>query len=160
MNIFYIILITLVVYSLISTIMYIIVREDDVVLVVFGLGIVGLLFFAVIGIIQKIVKLFKYHINKRSIFEEESSGNKYKCKTSYTNDIRLVPGYKLIKRYVSKSECIDIPDFSKEFVENSKKNCDHCKYDKECECEYPYTKVRCKHDGYGTVLEFDKFVKK
>ena len=110
-------------------------------------------------IVHKIRKLFKYHIGKRSIFEEESSGNRYKCKTKDTNDIKWVSGYKLIRRYASKAEWVDIPDFSKSFVENSKKNCNYCKHDKECECEYPYTKVKCKHDEFGPVLEFDKFEK-
>lgn len=159
MNIFYIVLITLVAYSLISTIVYLITDSEDVI-IAFGLGIVGLTLSVIMKVVYKIKNLFKYHIGKRSIFEEECSGNKYKCKTSDTNDIQWVSGYKLVKRYASKSECINIPDFSKSFVENSKRNCDRCKYDKECECEYPYKKVKCKHDGYGTVLEFDKFEKR
>ena len=156
----YTVFITLMVYSLISTIIFIITRENEDILMAFGLGIIGLLLFVVMRIIEKVAKLFKYHIGKRSIFEEVSSGNKYKCKTSVTNDIGWLSGYKLIKRYTSKSEWIDIPDFSKKFVENSKRNCDRCKHDKECVCEYPYTKIKCKHNGFGSVLEFDKFEKK
>lgn len=159
MNIFYIVLITLAIYSLVSTILYLITDNEDIV-IAFGLGFVGLTLSGIMKIIHKIKNLFKYYIGKRSIFEEVSSGNKYKCKTSDTNDIQWVSDYKLIKRYAAKPEWTDIPDFNKEFVENSKINCDHCKHNKECECEYPYIKVRCKHDGYGTVLEFDKFEKK
>lgn len=139
--------------------MYIISGEDEDVIVAFRLGIVGLSLLGITRIIFKIRNLFKCHIGKCSIFEEESSGNKYKCNTKDTNDIQWVSGYKLIRRYVAKSECVSIPDFSKSFVENSKRNCDHCKHDKGCECEYPYTKVRCKHDEFDTVLEFDKFEK-
>lgn len=159
MSIFYIVLITLAIYSLVSTILYLITDNEDLV-IAFGLGIIGLTLSGIMKIIYKIKNLFKYHIGKRSIFEKENSGNKYKCKTSDTDDIQWVSGYKLIKRYACKSEWINIPNFNKEFVENSKRNCNRCKYDKECECEYPYTKVRCKHDGYGIVLEFDKFEKK
>lgn len=159
MNTFHIVLISLVVYSLISTIVFIISGENENVIIVFGLGISGLILWAIMRIIHKIEKLFKYHIGKRSIFEEESSGNKYKCKIKDTNDVQWISGYKLIRRYASKSEWIDIPDFSKAFVENSKRNCDHCKHDKECECEYPYARIKCKHDEFGTVLEFDKFEK-
>ena len=148
------------IYSLISTIVYIISGENEDIIIAFGLGIVGLTLSGIMKIIHKIRNLFKYHIGKCSIFEEESSGNKYKCKTKDTDDIHYwVSGYKLIIRYASKSEWVGIPDFSKSFVENSKRNCYHCKHDKECECEYPYTKIRCKHDEFGKVLEFNMFEK-
>lgn len=159
MNIFYIVLITLVAYSLISTIVYLITDNEDIV-IAFGLGIVGLTLSVIMKVIYKIKNLFKYHIGKRSVFEEVSSGNKYKCKTSDTNDIQWVSGYKLIKRYAVKSECIGVPDFSKSFIENSKRNCDRCKYDKECDGSYSYESIKCKHDEYGKVLEFDKFEKR
>lgn len=146
-------------YSLISTIAYLITDNKDVA-IAFGLGIVGISLSVISRIVNKIKNLFKYNIGKRSIFEEEISGNKYKCKTSNTNDIQWITGYKLIKRYASKSEYVDIPDFSKVLIEKSKRNCDHCKYNKECDCDYPYIKVKCTHDGYGTVIEFDKFEKK
>ena len=158
LNIFYIVLITLVAYSLISTIAYLITDNEDMV-IGFGLGIVGLSLSGIMRIVNKIIKLFKYHIGKRSIFEEENSGNKYKCKTSNTNDVQWIAGYKLIKRYASKSEYVDIPDFSKEFIENSKRNCDRCKYDKECDGEHTNENIKCKHDEYGKVLEFNKFEK-
>lgn len=159
MNIFYIVLITLVAYSLISTIVYLITDNEDIV-IAFGLGIVGLTLSGTMKIIHKIKNLFKYHIGKRSIFEEEDSGNKYRCRTSNTDDILWGSGYKLVKRYASKGEWTDIPDFSKEFIENSKRNCDRCKYDKECSGEHSNENIKCKHDEYGRVLEFDKFVKK
>ena len=159
MSVFYTVLITLIIYSLIATTVYLISGENEYIIIAFGLGIFGLISTGIMKIIHKIINLFKYHIGKRSIFEEESSGNKYKCKTKYTNYIRLVSGYKLISRYASRFEYVNIPDFSKSFVENSKRNCYHCKHDKECECEYPYTKIRCKHDEFGKVLEFNMFEK-
>lgn len=79
--------------------------------------------------------------------------------TSNTNDIQWVAGYKMIKRYASKSECFDIPDFDKAFIENSKRNCDRCKYNKKCDGEY-LESIKCKHDEYGCVLEFNKFERK
>lgn len=151
-------MITLTVYSLISTIIYLISDNEDVV-VAFGLGIIGLSISAISRIIYKIRNLFKYYVGKRSIFEEEITGNKYKCKTNNTNDIQWVSGYKLIKRYASKSEWVNISDFDEAFIENSKRNCDRCKYNKDCDDEY-LESIKCKHDEYGCVLEFDKFEKK
>lgn len=159
MNIFYIILFTLIAYSVISTLIYFISDENDYVIIVFGLGIFGLLLVGIVCITQKIQNMFKYHIGKRSIFKEESTGNKYKCKTKDTNDIDWISGYKLIKRYATKSEWIGIPDFSNEFIENSKKNCDNCKYYEICRCGYCYENIRCKHNEFGQVLEFNKFEK-
>ena len=160
MNVFYIVLITLIIYSSIATIVYLITNQNEDVIMMFGLGIVGLILVGVSRSFFKIKKLFKYHIGKRSIFEEMSTGNKYKCKVKDTKDIEWVAGYKIIKRYANKFEWIDIQDFSKEFISNSKKNCNHCKYDKECVCEFPYNKIKCKHDQFGTVVEFDKFESK
>lgn len=151
---------TLVVYSLISTITYLITDENEEVITGFGLGIVGLLLAGTIKMACKIVDIFKYHIGKRSIFIEENTGNKYKCKPKDADDIYCwVWGYKLTKKYAKKSEWVGIPDFSKEFIEISKRNCDNCKYDKECLWDYPYERIKCKHDEFGRVLEFDKFEK-
>ena len=68
-------------------------------------------------------------------------------------------GYKLLVRYAPKEKWEGLPEFSKEFIENSKRNCDHCKHDKSCICEFPYAYIRCEHDVYGMVIEFDKFEK-
>ena len=156
MSAFYIILLTLIVYSLVATIVFIITKENEDVAIVFGLGVVGLVLVGVSKVIHKIINKFKYHIGKRSIFIEESTGKKYKCKVKDSQDIGWVSGYKIVRRYAEKSEWRDIPDFSKEFISNSKINCDNCKYDNECD-QFPYYKVKCKHDEYGRVLEFDKF---
>lgn len=154
-----IIILTLVVYSLIAMVVYVITGQNEDVLAMFGLGIVGIFLLGVHKLIVKIRDVFKYKVGKRSIFEEEATGKKYKCKTNDTHNVSWVEGYKLIKRYAIKSEWCNIPDFDNEFIEHSKINCDNCKHDKECQCGYPYTKIKCKHDEYGAVLEFDKFEK-
>lgn len=157
MNI-YIALITLVVYSAISTIVYIISGENEDVIAAFGLGIFGLALWVVLTIIRKIMIKFKYHIGKRSIIEEECSGKRYKCKVKDATDVVMwANGYRMIKRYATKSEWINIPDLSKELINSYKKNCDHCKHNKECAHR---DTVKCKHDGFGMILEFDKFEKK
>ena len=162
MDVFYIVLITLVAYSIISTLTYIISKDNEDIAIAFGLGIFGLTLCGILKIIRKIRDKFKYHIGKRSIFEEESTGNKYKCKVKDASDVEWMSGYKIIKRYAEKSEWVDIPDFSNDFIKQSKINCDHCKYNNagECMCDYPYDGVRCKHDEWGAVLEFDKFASK
>jgi hypothetical protein len=161
MNIFFIVLLTLIIYSAIGTLAYICTKDNETVGIAFGLGIVGLTLVGVLNIIRKIRNLFKYHIGLRSVFEEKNTGNRYKCKVKDSEDMRCwVDGYDLIIRYAPKSECAGVPDFSKDFIKKSKMNCDHCKHDSDCECNYPYTKIKCKHDEYGTVLEFDKFEKR
>lgn len=72
MNTFYIVLITLVAYSLVSTILYLITDNEDVV-IAFGLGIVGLTLTGIMKMFYKIRNLFKYYVGKRSIFEEEKN---------------------------------------------------------------------------------------
>lgn len=154
MGTFEIVLWTLIIYSVISTTLYCLTKENDIVIDIFGLGIAGMALYVMLRIARTIRDKFKYHIGKRSIFEETSTGKKYKCKTKDTNDIYYwTDDYKLTKRYATKSEWVSIPDFSEDFIKNSKKNCDHCKHDKECRC----TGVKCKHDMWDTVLEFDKF---
>ena len=162
MNILYIVLVTLVIYSLISTFAYIISKDNENIAIAFGLGIFGLTLGGILMIVRKVTNEFKYHIGKRSIFEENSTGNKYKCKVKDASDIEWISGYKIVKRYAVKDEWLDIPDFSRKFIENSKINCSHCKYYNtgKCMCDYPYDGIRCKHDDFGEVLEFDKFEKK
>lgn len=158
MNVFITVLITLIVYSIISTLAYIISKDDENVAIAFGLGVFGLALCGILMIIREVRNKFKYHIGKRSIFEEEGTGDKYKCKVEDAPDVEWTSGYRIIKRYAEKSEWADIPDFSKEFIEKSKINCDHCKHDKLCDSLYDG--ALCKHDEWGVVLEFDKFEKK
>lgn len=161
MNTFYIVLTTLIIYSLVGTVLFIITKENEDVAIYFGLGIVGLTLCGILMVIRKVRDKFKYHIGKRSIFEEISTGKKYKCKVKDAEDIHCwVQGYKMLKLYATKSEWIDIPDFNEEFIFNSKKNCNNCKYYEECMRDSPRFTVKCKHDSCGTVLEFDKFESK
>lgn len=159
MNTFYIILLTLVAYSLIATVTFIATNENDDVAIYFGLGIVGLALLGICSVLRKIINKLR-NINKRSIFENRNTGEKFKCKLKYTHDIEWMRDYKMVRRYANKDEWQGLPDFSKEFIANSKRNCDNCKHDKECTCNLPDIKVKCKHDGYGEVLEFDKFEQK
>lgn len=160
MNTLNIIIATLLIYSLIAVIIYFIAREDDDIFVYFGMGIVGWLLLVVFQIIASIQRFCRFH-NKRSIFEDKNTGQKYICNLKDTEDIRLwTNGYKLIKRYAPKSEWKGLPYFDKEFVEASKRNCDNCKYNEEC-CRHPLKEhVKCKHDEFGLALEFNKFEKK
>lgn len=152
-----IIIATLLAYSLISTLVYIILRENETVLEAFGLGIVGLLLSGIMAVVRKVIFQLKYRIGKRSIIEE-CNGLRYQCKPQDTDDITgWKDGYKLIKRYASKSEWKDLPAYSKEFIEECKRNCDHCKYNDECNRGKTY--VKCEHDEYGVVIEFNKFEK-
>ena len=160
MNVLAIVFITLIVYSLISYSVFLLSNENEDVLCFFGMGITGWVIFGLYYIVGRISNYFKYHHNKRSVLLEESTNNKYICKVKDADDIfHWIKGYVLIKRYADKLEWKDIPYFSEEFVKKSKMNCNHCKHDKECVCEFPYNQIKCIHDRYGTVLEFDKFEK-
>lgn len=161
MKILYVILATLFVKSVITLVIYWLSGENNDVIEVSGIGIIGWFLIGIFAVVKPISDYFRLRHNKRSIFLEESTGNKYICKTNNCENIRLwVKGYKLLVRYAPKEEWKGIPEFSKEFIEHSKRNCDYCKHDKECVCEYPYTKIKCKHDEFGTVVEFDKFERK
>lgn len=159
MSMFCIILLTLVIYSVIGTIAFILLSENEDVGIAFGIGIVGLVLSMILNTIHFIKRKFKYHIGKRSIFEEEVTGVKFKCKTKDANDVLWADGYKMIKRYATKSEWDGIPDFSEKFMNKCKINCDHCKHDKECS-NIDVDRIKCKHNEWGNVLEFDKFEKK
>ena len=154
-----IIIITLLIYWTIGTIMIIISDENEKVILAFAVGAIGGLWMLIVAAIGKLLFYFKYCYNKRSVFLEIDTEKHYKCKQKDTDDICWSSGYLLVRRYAPKSVWKGLPDFSKEFIEKSKRNCDHCKYDKECLCDFPYDKVKCKHNGYGKVLEFNKFEK-
>ncbi len=159
-NSLYIILLTLIIYSAIATIIIEVTHENDDVIAAFGFGLVGCSLVIVSKIMHKIHNYFKYYHNKCAIFVEENTGKKYRCKIKDSRDIQYwASGYKLIIRYANKSKWRNIPDFDKHFIENSKRNCDNCKYDEQCQYNFPYDQIKCKHDNYGTVLEFDKFEK-
>jgi len=145
---------TLVGYSLMSTILYILTKENDDVAIVFGLGVVGELLIFICWVIQKTLNWNKYH-NKRSIVEIESTGERKWCNLKDTEDISgWFKGYKLVKRYATKEEWKLLQPFDKEFILASKRNCDNCIHnDKEC-----------RSDGTGLCDKdldyFDKFESK
>lgn len=110
MHILTIIILTLVVYSGIATILYLIFDKEDV-LIYFGWGIIGFTVSAISFLLSKAIKFFKYEFGKRTIFEDTITGQKYKCKTKEWTHIFDINGLRLITRYAKKSECKDIPDF-------------------------------------------------
>lgn len=148
----------MVIYSAITTIIIEITHENDDVIGLCAFGIVGCFLILISKIICKIRNYFKYHYNKRSIFMDKD-GNKVICHTKDANDVNWNENYKFVKRYAIKSEWNKLPMISEDILEKCKINCSHCKFDRECDCSYPYIKIKCKHDEFGTVIEFDKFEK-
>ena len=154
-------IITLSIQSLIGTVLAIATREDEDFTTYYAVGFIGWIVSLFCLIVRRIIHWNKYH-DKRSIFKNEETGKQYWCRLKDTNDITWVKGYKLVKRYAPKSEWCSLDTFDKSFIENSKCNCEHCKYDESCTFSYygeGQDKIRCKHDEYGTVTEFDKFEK-
>ena len=158
MDIVYTVILTIVILSTVRTIIILVSKENDTVIEICGFGIVGCMIWFVLKTGEKIYKYFKYHFNKRSIFEDKN-GNQFICKTRDCNDVCWNEHYKLVKRYAPKTEWNGLPEIQKKIIEKCKRNCDNCKYDKECLCEFPYNKIKCKHDEFGTVTEFNKFTK-
>jgi len=136
MNYLIVAIATLIGYSLMSTIIYFITKENDDVAMFFGLGIVGELLIGFCYIIRKLIKWNKYH-NKRSIIKITDTGEKRYCKLKDTNDIYgWFEGYELVKRYATKMEWSNLNTFDKEEVRKFKRNCDHCIHDrKECRAD-------------------------
>ena len=153
-----VVLATIVIYSVISTIVIEICKENDNVIAAFGFGVFGLLCMGICKIINRICHYWRYR-NKRSIFENTHDGKKYTCRIKDCNDVDWNVDYHLVKRYAEKAEWIDLPKLDNDILEVSRRNCDNCKYDRECSCEC-YTSIKCQHDEFGTVIKFDKFEKK
>ena len=165
MNVLNIILLTLLSYSFIATMTYILSKENDDILAAFGLGCFGLSLVFIVRLIRKISKLIKYS-KLCSLYKETNTGNVYKCKTKDSHNMDWMQDYEIVKRYKKITECEDIPWVSKEVLEKSRINCDNCIYDNVCDGSiysdgsWNYHGIKCKHDKYGAVVEFDKFVKK
>lgn len=156
MSIFCIGIITLLCYSGVATIVYLLAGQREEVAALFGLGIVGGIILLITKFGNALCGIYKYRIGKRSIFVEDSTGTKYKCKTAETDNIILwTEGYTLQKRYATKCEWQDVPDFNTDFLDTAKINCDNCKYDNECRKH-----LKCTHDDFGAVLEFNMFEKR
>lgn len=152
METFKIVIITLLIYSAISTAVYLISRQNDEILCHFGLGIVGNILVFICYVIDKIHHFIKYY-NIRSIMCIESTGELRYCKLKDTSDIYLYhKGYKLKKRYAKKEEWKTLKPFDQEFINYCKRNCSRCIHDD----------VECDSDrGICTDLDmFDKFIAK
>lgn len=158
MDILITIILTLIIYSMVATAVFIISDENETVGIIFGIGIIGWIVAGIFAMIRKARKYFKYYYNKRSIFQNRHNGQSYTCRIKYTNDVTWNEDYKLIKRYAAKSEWESLPEFSKTFLESCKINCDRCKYHNECnECLKGIHSLKCVHDEYGAIISFDKF---
>lgn len=151
-----IIIATLLVYSLIGTVVVELSKENDSVMFFFSTGIFGTLLYVLTRIGEECVKMCR-HKNQRSLWEEKKTKRIYKSKLKDTRDLEWLGKFKLIKRYATREEWKDVADIPTEALKESRRNCDRCKYNKEC-CNKEY--IRCKHDEYGCVLEFDKFAEK
>lgn len=153
------VILTLLIHSLIGTVVYIATNENDDFIAYYGRGVIGLIleiFFVIIG---RIIKWFKYR-DKHSIFEDEN-GNKFYCQPKYAKDFEW--HYDLIKRYATKDEWKDLKPFTKEQIKNAQKHCARCKYDSDCTFDMyreSLDRIRCKHNIFGQVTEFDKFERK
>lgn len=153
MSILKVVILTIIIYSAITTIIIQISKGDDDVIQICGLGIVGCTLAGIFHIIREIKNYYKYHYHKRSIFKNKKTNEKYICRVKDCNDVHYWnTDYKLVKRYADKSEWANLPAFSDDFIAKCKINCDHCVYNKECN-----STIKCKHDEYGCVTEFDKF---
>lgn len=159
MNIVTVIILTLVIYSIITTVIAEIAyaHENEDVVNLCAYGIAGCSLMLALYIIYRI-KYFKFHYNKRSIFTDEN-GNKFACHTKDTNDVVWNPNYLLVKRYADKSEWVGLPLISDDALEKCRINCNHCKFN-DCCVNDAGTGSRCKHNDLGGIIEFDKFEKK
>lgn len=111
MNTLLIIFFTLVIYSVISTVAYLLSGQNENVLCYFGLGIVGLLIEGICRLIDKVRRFFRYH-GKRSILENLDTGIKYQYPPSRTDQIwAQEENIRIVKRYAIKEEWKQYPVF-------------------------------------------------
>lgn len=153
-------IITLLVYWLIGIIVYIATDENDKFAAYYAIGIIGLIVSGFCYIVR-LIKRWWFNHDKRSIFEDEN-GNRFYCEVKYANDFNWHYN-KMIKRYATKDEWQDLTPFTKEQIEFAQRNCDRCKHDGSCTFDMwraSLDKIKCKHDNFGTVTEFDKFERK
>lgn len=138
-------------------------KENENVALYYAIGFIGWIVVLFCRTVRRIISWNKYH-DKRSIFKNEETNSQYWCRLKDTNDIyNWSDGYEMVERYAPKDEWSALEPFSKEFVEKSKRNCDNCKYDKDCTFDMyraSLDRIKCKHDVSGVVTKFDKFEKK
>ena len=155
-----IVILTLLIHSFIGTIIYIATNENDNFAACYAIGIIGWIVSGFCHLVR-FVKKWWFNHNKRSIFEDEN-GNRFYCKVKYSNDFNWHYD-KMVKRYATKDEWQNLTPFAKEQIKLAQRNCDNCKHDGSCTFDMwgaSLDKVRCKHDNFGTITEFDKFEKK
>ena len=111
-------IITLLVYWLIGTIVYIATDENDKFAAYYTIGIIGLIVSGFCYIVR-LIKRWWFNHDKRSIFEDENS-NKFYCEVKYANDFNW--HYNIIKRYATKDEWQDLTPFTKEQIELAQRN--------------------------------------
>lgn len=116
MDVFIIVILTLVIYSVVGTIAYLVSKENETVAIAFGLGIAGLTVVGLAKLIHAIRNRFKYHIGKKSILEDVKTKKRYRCKTEYATDIYFSGSYKLITRYARKPLWRDLPEIDKNII--------------------------------------------
>lgn len=122
MDIFIIVLLTLVTYSLVGTVAYFISKENETVAIAFGLGIIGLTICGIAKLVRGIANKFKYHVGKCSVFFDKKTGKRFKCKVKDANAVQWAYGYDydLIRRYALRSDYADVPEFSREIIINAR----------------------------------------
>ena len=116
-----VVVLTLVIYSVVGTITYLISKENETVAIAFGLGIAGLTVVGLAKLIHVIRNRFKYHIGKRSIFEDAKTKQRYRCETKDANAVSLVGDYVLIERYAKKSKWKPLPGIDKAYIHKARK---------------------------------------
>lgn len=154
------VIITLLVHSFVGTVVFIITKENDEFITFYGLGIIGCLI-CLFCCLVKVIKRLLYRYNKRSIFEDEN-GNRFYCKVKYSDDF-CWHYEKMIKRCATKDEWEDLTPFTKEQIKLAQRNCDRCKHNDRCKFDMfrgSLDTIKCKHDNFGTVTEFNKFERK
>lgn len=120
-NVVVVVILTLVIYSIVATIAYLVSKENETVAVAFGLGIAGLTVVGLAKLVHAIRNRFKYHIGKRSIFEDAKTKQRYRCKTKDANAVSFVGDYVLIERYANQSTWNPLPDIDKAYIQKARK---------------------------------------
>lgn len=143
------------IYSTIMSILMVTNIDEDTMLTI-SVGIIGWSLILILKCVKKLLHWKEFH-NRRSIILVKETNEKKWCDLKDTDNIYLWhDGYKLINRYANKSEWINLNTFTKDEINNFKRNCDNCKYDKECKGK----NIKCKTDSKGVVLEFSNFERK
>lgn len=151
------IILTLVIYSGISLIVYAISKGDDDVLAFFGGGIFGWIIYGTVTLMAWVKKIYIGNF-RYSVFRNNYD-NIFYCKSKYFEDIVNYGGFSNIYHSIKKHtpfSSIEGEPFNKERLAEIQRNCRHCKEDKkggkcyhkgtaDCLCVKP---VIDKHDAW------------